>query len=72
MGQPLLASAPFPTSPVMLLNARLQTPLRGKREPKPRRSIPLGTWGLELVVGEVDGLLIVADCKRLVLPASLR
>ena len=34
--------------------------------------ILLGNWGLELAVEEVDELLIAADYKPLVLPASLR
>ena len=32
----------------------------------------LGGWGLELAVEEVDELLMAADYKPLVLPASLR
>ena len=32
----------------------------------------LGAWGLELAVEEVDELLMAADYKPLVLPASLR
>jgi hypothetical protein len=32
----------------------------------------LGCWGLELSVAEMDGLLIAADYKPLVLPASIR
>jgi transcriptional regulator with XRE-family HTH domain len=32
----------------------------------------LGAWGLELAVEEVDELLMAADFKPLVLPASLR
>lgn len=34
--------------------------------------ILLGAWGLELAVPEVDELLIAAEYKPLVLPASLR
>lgn len=34
--------------------------------------ILLGGWGLELAMEEVDELLMAADCKPLVLPASLR
>ena len=32
----------------------------------------LGAWGLELAVEEVDELLMAADYKPLVLPASIR
>ena len=32
----------------------------------------LGCWGLELSVDEMDELLIAADYKPLVLPASIR
>jgi len=32
----------------------------------------LGSWGLELAVEEVDELLMAADYKPLVLPASIR
>jgi hypothetical protein len=41
---------------------------------KPSRDalVLLGSWGLELSVDEMDELLIAADYKPLVLPASIR
>ena len=47
--------------------------LSGERD-RPSRDalILLGGWGLELAVEEVDELLMAADFKPLVLPASLR
>jgi transcriptional regulator with XRE-family HTH domain len=47
--------------------------LSGERDGPSRDAlILLGNWGLELAVEEVDELLIAADYKPLVLPASLR
>ena len=47
--------------------------LSGERDNPSRDAlILLGNWGLELAVEEVDELLIAADYKPLVLPASLR
>ena len=44
----------------------------GRDNPSRDALILLGNWGLELAVEEVDELLIAADYKPLVLPASLR
>ena len=47
--------------------------LSGERDNPSRDAlILLGSWGLELAVEEVDELLMAADYKPLVLPASLR
>ncbi len=47
--------------------------LSGERDGPSRDAlILLGNWGLELAVEEVDELLIAADYKPLVLPATLR
>jgi hypothetical protein len=47
--------------------------LSGDRDNPSRDAlILLGSWGLELAVEEVDELLMAADYKPLVLPASLR
>ena len=47
--------------------------LSGERDNPSRDAlILLGNWGLELAVEEVDEILIAADYKPLVLPASLR
>ncbi len=47
--------------------------LSGERDNPSRDAlILLGNWGLELAVEEVDEVLIAADKKPLVLPASLR
>ena len=47
--------------------------LSGERSNPSREAIILlGGWGLELTVEEVDELLLAADYKPLVLPASLR
>ena len=47
--------------------------LSGERDSPSRNAlILLGCWGLELAVEEVDELLMAADYKPLVLPASLR
>ena len=47
--------------------------LSGERDNPSRDAlILLGSWELELAVEEVDELLIAADYKSLVLPASLR
>ncbi len=47
--------------------------LSGERfSPSREALILLGGWGLELAVEEVDELLMAADYKPLVLPASLR
>lgn len=47
--------------------------LSGERDGPSRDAlILLGNWGLELAVEEVDELLMAADYKPLVLPASLR
>ena len=47
--------------------------LSGERgNPSRDALILLGTWGLELAVEEVDELLLAADYKPLVLPATLR
>ena len=48
-----------------LLSGERSNPSRGA-------TILLGGWGLALAVEEVDGLLLAADFKPLVLPASLR
>ena len=47
--------------------------LSGERDNPSRDAlILLGNWGLELAVEEVDELLLAADYKPLVLPATLR
>jgi transcriptional regulator with XRE-family HTH domain len=47
--------------------------LSGERDGPSRDAlILLGNWGLELAVEEVDELLMAADYKPLVLPASIR
>jgi transcriptional regulator with XRE-family HTH domain len=47
--------------------------LSGERDNPSREAlILLGCWGLGLAVEEVDELLLAADYKPLVLPASLR
>ena len=47
--------------------------LSGSRDNPSRDAlILLANWGLELAVEEVDELLMAADYKPLVLPASLR
>ena len=47
--------------------------LSGERDNPSRDAlILLGNWGLELPVEEVDELLLAADYKPLVLPATLR
>jgi len=47
--------------------------LSGERlNPSRDALVLLGCWGLELSVDEVDELLIAADYKPLVLPASIR
>lgn len=54
-------------------NSYVSRLLSGQRA-KPSRDalILLGSWGLELPVDEVDELLIAADFRPLVLPASIR
>jgi hypothetical protein len=44
----------------------------GRSNPSRDALILLGAWGLELAVHELDELLIIAEYKPLVLPASLR
>ena len=52
---------------------RVSRLLSGERSNPSREAIILlGGWGLGLAVEEVDELLLAADYKPLVLPASLR
>ena len=47
--------------------------LSGERDNPSREAlILLGCWGLDLAVEEIDEVLMAADYKPLVLPASLR
>lgn len=54
-------------------NSYVSRLLSGQRaNPSRDALILLGSWGLELSVDEVDELLIAADFRPLVLPASIR